>query len=470
MSKELIEFIKLCLVDSVITEKERTVIFKKAKALGVDEDECEIILESMIYEANKSQNPNDAIKIEQPICKNPTSEYFLPINIGDDLDSRIIELKFGKNETELVDEFKESYVAEFYGFGMWDTFWSDIQPQDSVVQKYQKIYAQDTLLRQTIIYPNGDSYEGSLKDNKKNGKGVFLQSTNISFKRPVRFVGDFQDDIFLSGFVDVYIDDFSSINWESTSFDRFHVILNNGVFSGNLIDYSNGDRYEGDIHEFKKHGKGIFTKSNGEIITGEWKDDKLIKAIVTKESLYQKIAKFYDNNDFSNVIKEVDSSSSEINQIEFYSYKNIAKMYLWSLYKMDVNKAFGKIDFMLQITNEKEELYDPIGCILRQKGEIDKDIIMLTKAIGYYEKCNYNDKEFGKQRIKKTKETIEKIKKEKEWREMEEKEWRERQEMLNTPFAQAILKKEAERKEAAELEKRKKELNPYYDIGLSLLK
>jgi len=49
MNEQLIKFIELCLVDGVISNKEREVIFRKSKELGVSKDECEIILEGMIY-------------------------------------------------------------------------------------------------------------------------------------------------------------------------------------------------------------------------------------------------------------------------------------------------------------------------------------------------------------------------------------------------------------------------------------
>lgn len=55
MNKELIQFIELCLIDGVITEKERKVIFKKAAAFGVDEDECHVILEAYIHKASKNK-------------------------------------------------------------------------------------------------------------------------------------------------------------------------------------------------------------------------------------------------------------------------------------------------------------------------------------------------------------------------------------------------------------------------------
>ena len=56
MNEQLIRFIELCLVDGVITDKEREVIFRKSNELGVLEDECEIILEGMIFKYNKENN------------------------------------------------------------------------------------------------------------------------------------------------------------------------------------------------------------------------------------------------------------------------------------------------------------------------------------------------------------------------------------------------------------------------------
>ena len=47
MNKDLINFINICLVDGVISEKERKVIFQKANELGISENECEILIESL---------------------------------------------------------------------------------------------------------------------------------------------------------------------------------------------------------------------------------------------------------------------------------------------------------------------------------------------------------------------------------------------------------------------------------------
>ena len=53
MNEQLLKFIELCLIDGVITDKEREVIFRKSIELKVPIDECEIILEAMIYKYQK---------------------------------------------------------------------------------------------------------------------------------------------------------------------------------------------------------------------------------------------------------------------------------------------------------------------------------------------------------------------------------------------------------------------------------
>lgn len=55
MYDELIKLINICLADNELSEKERTVIFNKAKQLGISDEECEVIIDSMIAKAtNKS--------------------------------------------------------------------------------------------------------------------------------------------------------------------------------------------------------------------------------------------------------------------------------------------------------------------------------------------------------------------------------------------------------------------------------
>lgn len=58
MNEQLVKFIELCLVDGIITDTERKVIFRKSEEYGVPLDECEIILESMIHKHTKLDLPS----------------------------------------------------------------------------------------------------------------------------------------------------------------------------------------------------------------------------------------------------------------------------------------------------------------------------------------------------------------------------------------------------------------------------
>lgn len=72
MNPDLIKFIEICLIDGVISEKEREVIFRKSEELGVPKDECEIILEGMLLQS--SSNTNKIQKdINTNLNKKPTS-------------------------------------------------------------------------------------------------------------------------------------------------------------------------------------------------------------------------------------------------------------------------------------------------------------------------------------------------------------------------------------------------------------
>lgn len=71
MNEKLIEFIKLCLVDGVISDKEREVIFRKSKEFRVPEDECEIILDSMVHSFNKEDDQTHP-KHQEETKKNTT--------------------------------------------------------------------------------------------------------------------------------------------------------------------------------------------------------------------------------------------------------------------------------------------------------------------------------------------------------------------------------------------------------------
>jgi len=56
-SEKLEKLIEMSLLDGVLTEKEKSVLFKKAEAEGIDLDEFEIYLDARLYE--KTTPPKD---------------------------------------------------------------------------------------------------------------------------------------------------------------------------------------------------------------------------------------------------------------------------------------------------------------------------------------------------------------------------------------------------------------------------
>ena len=112
MNEQLIKFIELCLVDGVISDKEREVIFRKSKELGVPQDECEIILEGMMNKFNFSNERKSELEknIED---ENPDSEM-IDVNTREVLDeySKLIEIK--KIELNKLIE-KSNSIDKFWG-------------------------------------------------------------------------------------------------------------------------------------------------------------------------------------------------------------------------------------------------------------------------------------------------------------------------------------------------------------------
>ncbi|MDA9026032.1 hypothetical protein N9H82_01130 [Flavobacteriaceae bacterium] len=98
MNEQLIKFIELCLVDGVITDKDREVIFRKSKEFGVPKDECEIILEGMtLKHSNESSQKN--ISIEN--------------NDGKSIDDDIINIEKLNHEETSEETLREIFESSF---------------------------------------------------------------------------------------------------------------------------------------------------------------------------------------------------------------------------------------------------------------------------------------------------------------------------------------------------------------------
>lgn len=77
MNEQLIKFIELCLADGVISDQEREVIFRKAKSLGVDEDECEILINSLTSKHSNNSSDFESTREEGVLFSIDFSHYFM---------------------------------------------------------------------------------------------------------------------------------------------------------------------------------------------------------------------------------------------------------------------------------------------------------------------------------------------------------------------------------------------------------
>lgn len=96
MNEKLTKFIELCLVDGVISDKEREVIFRKSKELGVPDDECEIILEGMIVQFSNTKSESKLV--EEPISS---------------LDDKVIEINEVEHEEISDGRLKQIFLSNF---------------------------------------------------------------------------------------------------------------------------------------------------------------------------------------------------------------------------------------------------------------------------------------------------------------------------------------------------------------------
>lgn len=112
MNKDLIAFIDLCLIDGAISEKERKVIFAKAKELGVGKDECDVLIESLTQKKSKTTT-KPTIKKREFEPKTIKSILPAPLNNENKLNSNIKSnneklLNLSNHEAEEIKKIKQS--------------------------------------------------------------------------------------------------------------------------------------------------------------------------------------------------------------------------------------------------------------------------------------------------------------------------------------------------------------------------
>lgn len=148
MYEDLIKFIELCLLDGVITEKERGVIFLKGENVGVSKEECEILIDSLIFK-NKTKNDTERVKENEIIDQELI--YYTEL---DDL-NKFIEI-IERNNQKLRDVDESFYVK----FRKWkvDNLRKLINSLNNKKYKNGDTAYLEKLLNKNILFKNTIEY------------------------------------------------------------------------------------------------------------------------------------------------------------------------------------------------------------------------------------------------------------------------------------------------------------------------
>lgn len=109
--------------------------------------------------------------------------------------------------------------------------------------------------RASYALPNGDRYEGEVRNNKRHGRGVY------HFANGDRFEGEFADDQFMGRGA-----------MQFANGDRYEGQFRGTTKQGEgVMTFANKDRYEGQFDENLYHGRGTFTFASGERYSGAYR-------------------------------------------------------------------------------------------------------------------------------------------------------------------------------------------------------
>lgn len=133
-NEQLEKLIEMALMDGVITEKEKKVLFKKAQEMGVDLDEFEMVLDAKLVEKQKQGTPtekkdnvikcpscNDIIPALSRVC--PSCDYVLDSrkqtsgsekgleDLINDIEENLVEIKSLPQKNVFTSLIQHSYIS-----------------------------------------------------------------------------------------------------------------------------------------------------------------------------------------------------------------------------------------------------------------------------------------------------------------------------------------------------------------------
>ena len=138
-----------------------------------------------------------------------------------------------------------------------------------------------------------------------------------------------------------------------------------------IINYANGDKYEGGLKGKRKHGYGIFTWADGSTFKGDWKDDKKHGHATFIDASGEELSGYWKNGKFEEIARKRSDKKIDLK----YLKKNLnLKIFIKLLNKThnwgndpDIYYNFLKSCKTSEINDE--QLFDEINGKLYEKFE-----------------------------------------------------------------------------------------------------
>jgi F0F1-type ATP synthase membrane subunit b/b' len=221
MNEQLVKFIELCLIDGVLTEKEREVIFRKSKELGVPIDECEIILEGLqhkfkISKPNKIEdfNIDNSIDNKEEIIKIKKNDF---VEISDEK----LRTIFNRNSQKRIKEIEKS-MNELEKSSL--DFVKRLEIINTTIKKNQEEYQKNLNELKDL---NIESYDEKLNKERKELSN-YLNNGYVKirndYRREIESINSIYNDKNFQLFKKLYKE--SPLLFQSNIFNRFLETIN----------------------------------------------------------------------------------------------------------------------------------------------------------------------------------------------------------------------------------------------------
>lgn len=235
----------------------------------------------------------------------------------------------------------------------------------------------------TIIYSNGDRYEGEIYDCQRNGFGTYyyekgekyqgMWENNFKHGRGTMFYRN--DEVYEGWWIQNKKEGVGTFYYPNG--DYYYGEWKDNKRHGNgLIQIADGTKFIGQFKLNKKNGKGETIQNNKEIQIEEWNDGKLIKKVdkFVNVSDYHK----FDPNNFQKIINNKNNLQIDNKKNKFLPLE-IAKI----IRSRNISNENSNVIETLKSFNQ--ELFIGKQDILQWKNE---DIIILLKSLDL-EKYSY---------------------------------------------------------------------------------